>query len=197
MLSRRIVIGGVAYVRSRDAAHGNQPRVTYVSSASRHQWTPHAHDPRGRRFSGWSQDYITILCRKGTLRAVQTKASWFVDEEALLAYVKEAAEKTRRHSNTGSLLYDSIMIDGRSMISTRAAAKIARCTQDYITVLSRQGKILAAQHSNQWSIDERSLRHYLLDTARRKQELRARIREERRAIRRLHEELAGTEPRRP
>lgn len=82
----------------------------------------------------------------------------------------------------------SSCVDGRHMISARSAAKIARCTQDYIIRLARQGKIRASDQAGHLCIDEAELRKFLLERARRKEELRRRLREERRTIHRLHDE---------
>jgi hypothetical protein len=135
--------------------------------------------------SGWSQNYLGILCRKGVIPGVRTSAQWLIDEEALLAHLKDATAKS------AALPADRATIDGRGMVSARLAAKIARCTQDYVTRLVRESKIVGAQHAGGWFIDEDDLRNFLVEKARRKEELRKRIRDERRTIRRLHDQLAA------
>jgi hypothetical protein len=39
--------------------------------------------------SGWSQNYISILSRKGILPGIRTKTRWLVDEAALRAHVSK------------------------------------------------------------------------------------------------------------
>ena len=90
--------------------------------------------------SGWSQDYISILCRKGTVPSFRTPSCWLIDETALLAHIKE------KHFKSAANRPDSRTINGKYMISARAAAKVARCTQDYVTRLAREGKIVAIQN---------------------------------------------------
>ena len=39
------------------------------------------------RFSGFTRDYIAMLCRQGTLRGKRIGRNWYVDEEALKSFL--------------------------------------------------------------------------------------------------------------
>ena len=65
MASAPLIINGRAMLTSHEAAH----------------------------LSGWSQNYLGVLCRKGIIAGVRTSTLWLIDEEALLARIKERKSK--------------------------------------------------------------------------------------------------------
>ena len=50
------------------------------------------------RRSGWSQNYISILCRAGTLASVRLATGWLVDELALEEIVEGRARRKQEQN---------------------------------------------------------------------------------------------------
>jgi hypothetical protein len=63
------------------------------------------------RIAGWSQNYISILCRTGELSGLRLTAGWLVDETTLHGLIdKRARDKVRRREQ---LICKSLDLIGR------------------------------------------------------------------------------------
>jgi len=58
-----------------------------------------------------------------------------------------------------------LIIENKKYVSTRLAAVLLKCTNDYAGKLAREGKIAAIRHNNFWFIEEAAIQDYLRESA--------------------------------
>lgn len=115
---------------------------------------------RASELSGYTQDYIGQLSRKGLIDARRVSGLWYVLLESLQSY-KTAAEaykpepplRTRETADPESL----ISFDGKGYVSAAKAAKLTGYHQDYVGQLARAGTVLSRQVGNRWYVDREAL----------------------------------------
>ena len=111
---------------------------------------------RAADLSGYAQDYIGQLARKGLIDAKRVGGLWYVSPDSLNAYKSHADTYVPRppQAEHPSSENDSIIsFDGRDYVSAARAAKITGYNQDYVGQLARVGKILSRQIGNRWYVD--------------------------------------------
>src|SRR3989338_7344820 len=111
---------------------------------------------RAAESSGYAQDYIGQLARKGLIEARRIGGLWYVSLDSLNAYKLNADTYTPRppHASEHSAETDSIIsFDGHDYVSAARAAHITGYHPDYVGQLARSGKILSRQIGNRWYVD--------------------------------------------
>lgn len=106
--------------------------------------------------SGYAQDYVGQLARKGLISARRVGNSWYILPESLAEYQKNAALFAPQAPKAVVPRNDpevSLSFDGKSFISGARAAKVTGYNQDYIGQLARSGRVLSRQVGNRWYID--------------------------------------------
>ena len=114
---------------------------------------------RASELSGYAQDYIGQLARKGLIAAKRVGGLWFISMQSLTeykshadAYVPQLPEK-KEVPDVDSL----ISFDGKDHISASRAAKITGYHPDYVGQLARSGAIISRQVGNRWYIDREGI----------------------------------------
>ncbi|MSU73967.1 DNA-binding protein [Candidatus Kaiserbacteria bacterium] len=114
---------------------------------------------RASELSGYAQDYIGQLARKGIIAAQRVGGLWFISMASLTeykshaeAYVPQQPERKETH-DPDSL----ISFDGKDHISASRAAKITGYHPDYVGQLARSGTIISRQVGNRWYIDREGI----------------------------------------
>ena len=126
-MSSEIVLEGVTYLPSRDAALQ----------------------------SGYAQDYIGQLSRKGLVDARRIGGLWYVSIDSLNQY-KENKEQQKVDPPRGTISQDPdtlVLLDGKEFASSSRIAKLTGYSQDYVGQLARSGKILSKQVGNRWYVE--------------------------------------------
>ncbi len=114
---------------------------------------------RASELSGYAQDYIGQLSRKGLIDAERVGGLWYVSMESLQNY-KEHAESYTPQPPERKPVQDPeslVSFDGRDHISAARASKITGYHQDYVGQLARSGAIASRQVGNRWYIDREAL----------------------------------------
>jgi hypothetical protein len=122
--------------------------LTYVSSK------------RASEISGYAQDYIGQLARKGFIEAKRVGGLWYVHMDSLDSYKTQpdALQTVSREDQEDRSEPDVLVsFDGKDYISANRASKITGYNQDYVGQLARSGKILARQVGNRWYVDRDGL----------------------------------------
>jgi hypothetical protein len=115
---------------------------------------------RASELSGYAQDYIGQLARKGFIQAKRIGGLWYVSLDSLNAYKTSSDSYTPRppQAMSSSSENDSIIsLDGRDYLSAARAAKVTGYTADYVGQLARSGKILSRQVGNRWYVERNSI----------------------------------------
>lgn len=105
--------------------------------------------------TGYAQDYIGQLARKGLIDAQRVGGLWYVSVASLADYQRSAASYTphipaaQQHRDLDSV----VTFDGKDYVSASRGAKLTGYNQDYIGQLARGGKILSRQIGNRWYVD--------------------------------------------
>lgn len=118
--------------------------VTYVSSK------------RASEISGYAQDYIGQLARRGLIDAKRVGGLWYVFMDSLESYKNqpEASHSSPVEDRSAQTDPDVLVsFDGKEYISASRASKLTGYNQDYVGQLARSGKILARQVGNRWYVD--------------------------------------------
>jgi hypothetical protein len=111
---------------------------------------------RASEISGYAQDYIGQLARKGLIDAKRVGGLWYVHMESLESYKAQPDPLTilpRQEREVQSDLDVLVSFDGKDYISANRASKLTGYNQDYVGQLARSGKILARQVGNRWYVD--------------------------------------------
>ncbi len=115
---------------------------------------------RAAELTGYAQDYIGQLGRKGLIDARRVGGLWYVFLESLNAHqIKAESYKPEfpRNDYDASNIDTFIFFDGRQYVSAARAAKLTGYHQDYVGQLARSGKILSRQVGNRWYVDNQAL----------------------------------------
>lgn len=114
---------------------------------------------RASELSGYAQDYIGQLARKGLIAAQRVGGLWFVSMTSLTEYKSNAdtylpqLPEKKEAPDVDSL----ISFDGKDHISASRAAKITGYHPDYVGQLARSGAIISRQVGNRWYVDRAAL----------------------------------------
>lgn len=107
------------------------------------------------QITGYAQDYIGQLARKGLIQARRVGGLWYVSLDSLKGY-KEKADTVKpippaprvREAEPETL----ISLDGVDYVSAPKAAELTGYHQDYVGQLAREGTILSRQVANRWYV---------------------------------------------
>lgn len=116
---------------------------TYVSSK------------RAAEITGYAQDYVGQLARKGLIDAKKVGGLWYVEMDSLTSYdaTGEVKEKRPETKSAPTENLDSIVsFDGKEFISSRRATEISGYSQDYVGQLAREGKVPSRQVGSRWYV---------------------------------------------
>ena len=114
---------------------------------------------RASELSGYAQDYIGQLARKGLIDARRVGGLWHISMKSLSEYKSHAdtyipqAPERKEPVDVDSL----ISFDGKDHISASRAAKITGYHPDYVGQLARSGSIISRQVGNRWYIDREGI----------------------------------------
>ena len=114
---------------------------------------------RASQLSGYAQDYIGQLARKGLIDAQRVGGLWFISMASLSEYKSHAdAYVPQLPEKKDSVDADSLVsFDGKDHISASRAAKITGYHPDYVGQLARSGAIISRQVGNRWYVDRAAL----------------------------------------
>ncbi len=115
---------------------------------------------RAAELSGYAQDYIGQLARKGLIQAKRIGGLWYVSQKSLSDHKTHADsyQPTAPHAQPVSGDEGSIIsFDGRDYVSAARAARLTGYNADYVGQLSRTGKILSRQIGNRWYVDREAI----------------------------------------
>lgn len=118
---------------------------------------------RASDLSGYAQDYIGQLSRKGLIDAQRVGGLWYVFMDSLTGYKKNADEYKPQAPQYTAPAKDPesfVTFDGKDYVSASRAAKITGYNQDYIGQLARKGSILSRQVGNRWYVDREGLQNH-------------------------------------
>lgn len=113
---------------------------------------------RASEITGYAQDYIGQLARKGLIDARRIGGLWYVSQNSLVDYKEKAdaykpeppqRDLSRVHSELDSV----ISLDGADYISASRASEMTGYHQDYVGQLARTGKVLSRQIGNRWYVE--------------------------------------------
>jgi hypothetical protein len=114
---------------------------------------------RAAELTGYAQDYIGQLARKGLIEARRIGGLWYVSMDSLQNYKKKADEFKPEPparvdtQEPGTLIF----FDGKEYLSAARAAEQTGYTQDYVGQLARAGTILSRQVGNRWYVARESI----------------------------------------
>jgi len=109
--------------------------------------------------SGYAQDYIGQLARKGLIEAQRVGGLWYVSMASLTGYKSNAEKYVPQQPERAPQTEPESLIsfDGRDHISAARAAKITGYHQDYVGQLARSGAIMSRQVGNRWYVDREAI----------------------------------------
>ena len=110
---------------------------------------------RASELSGYAQDYIGQLARKGLIQGKRVAGLWYVSLESLNAYKSSAdlyQQRPQRSLQSAPEADSIISFDGHDYVSAARAAHITGYTPDYVGQLARNGKIMSRQIANRWYV---------------------------------------------
>lgn len=114
---------------------------------------------RASGLSGYAQDYIGQLARKGLIDAQRVGGLWYVSFSSLTSYKAKAdtykpqPPQRVRVSDPDSL----IAFDGKDHVSAARAAEITGYHQDYVGQLARSGTVMSRQVGNRWYVEREGI----------------------------------------
>lgn len=114
---------------------------------------------RASELSGYTQDYIGQLARRGLIDARRVSGLWHVFFDSLQNY-KTAAEAYKPEPPVRKEASDPdslISFDGKDYVSAARAAKITGYHQDYVGQLARSGTIISRQVGSRWYVDREAI----------------------------------------
>ncbi|MBI2610882.1 helix-turn-helix domain-containing protein [Candidatus Kaiserbacteria bacterium] len=115
---------------------------------------------RASESSGYAQDHIGYLARKGVISARRIGGLWYISEHSLGEYKQQAESYKPEPPNAASRTSDPEIIvsfDGREYVSATKGAELTGYHQDYVAQLAREGRILSRQIGTRWYIDRYAL----------------------------------------
>lgn len=110
---------------------------------------------RASELSGYAQDYIGQLARKGLIDAQRIGGLWFVSMASLTQYKSNADSYVPQPPEKKDVQDPESLVsfDGKDHISASRAAKITGYHPDYVGQLARSGAIISRQVGNRWYVD--------------------------------------------
>ena len=119
------------------------------------------------RFSGYHSDYLTQMCRKGTLLCRQISKVWFVSLDSIIKYLdlhkkasvlsKESIGDRLVQINESINGNSSFFIKSRKYVDSDTASRFSSYNRDYLTQLARSGDIVAKKAGKVWFFEEDSI----------------------------------------
>lgn len=109
--------------------------------------------------TGYAQDYIGQLARKGLVDAQRVGGLWYVLPESLEAYKRntDAVQPQTPQPKTSADVDTIVSLDGKDYVSASRAAKLTGYHPDYVGQLARAGKVLSRQVGNRWYVEREGL----------------------------------------
>lgn len=136
---------------------------------------------RASEMLGYSRDYVTQLCRAGSLSCKRSSGQWFVLEQNIsarnkvrdaIAHKEDNESKKEPHIDTkddyekgttlhkiktGNVRDDVLFFDKEEYITSSRAAEITGYAQDYVGELARSKSISARKMGRNWMIQKKSI----------------------------------------
>lgn len=116
---------------------------------------------RASQATGYAQDYIGQLARRGLIEGRRIGGLWYISESSLREYKEKADNFKPEPPQNGGYKGDDpdtiVSFDGREYVSAIKAASLTGYHQDYVGQLARQGKILSRQIGTRWYVDRDAL----------------------------------------
>lgn len=114
---------------------------------------------RASELSGYAQDYIGQLARKGLVDAQRVGGLWFIFVPSLTEYKTHADTYVPQIPDRKQPIEADSLIsfDGKDHISAARASKITGYHPDYVGQLARTGAIISRQVGNRWYIDREGI----------------------------------------
>ena len=114
---------------------------------------------RASELSGYAQDYIGQLARKGLIGAQRVGGLWFVSMASLTGYKSHADTHVPQPPEKKDVADPDSLVsfDGKDHVSASRAAKITGYHPDYVGQLARSGAIISRQVGNRWYVDRAAL----------------------------------------
>lgn len=115
---------------------------------------------RAARETGYVQDYIGQLARKGLVDAQRVGGLWYVFPASLEAYKRNAEAFTPQPPKQTAPVQNAetiVSFDGKDYVSASKAAKLTGYHADYVGQLARAGKVLSRQVGNRWYVEREGL----------------------------------------
>jgi len=115
---------------------------------------------RASEVTGYAQDYIGQLARKGLVEGKRISGLWYVSLKSLEQYKRDAGaykptppEQRKLPPEVDAL----IAFDGKDFVSAGRAAGITGYHADYVGQLAREGKVLSRQVGSRWYVDREGI----------------------------------------
>ncbi len=114
---------------------------------------------RASQLSGYAQDYIGQLARKGLIDAQRVGGLWFVSMTSLTEYKSNADSYVppQPERKMATEVESLVSFDGKDHISASRAADITGYHPDYVGQLARSGAVISRQVGNRWYIDREGI----------------------------------------
>ena len=101
--------------------------------------------------SGYSQDYLGYLIRRGEVKGIKKGRVWFTTEKEIKKYL---SKKKNLHKKL-------VVQDSLKVISLNQGAKISGYTQDYLGSLIRKGEMKGEKIGSNWVTTEEDIKKYI------------------------------------
>ena len=111
---------------------------------------------RAASSTGYAQDYIGQLARKGVIDARRIGGLWYIQLESLMNYKEKAqtyVPQPPKHENIEADPESLVFFDGKDYVSAAKAADITGYHPYYVGQLARGGKVISQQIGNRWYVD--------------------------------------------
>jgi len=117
-------------------------------------------------------------------------------EGQCLVYNRQTDEKPWRclGFSPPSMLSQTIVVDGVRYVLTRAVAKSANLSPNYISRFCREALVQAVRHNGMWYVNETSLEKFLADEVRQQEEWKRQLSQQRKHERELAQQAAPATP---
>lgn len=114
---------------------------------------------RASELSGYAQDYIGQLARKGLISAQRVGGLWFVSMDSLTEYKSHADTYVPQPPDKKDAPDPDSLVsfDGKDHVSAARAAKITGYHPDYVGQLARTGAVISRQVGNRWYVDREAI----------------------------------------
>ena len=115
--------------------------------------------------SGYTQDYIGQLARKGQIDARRIGGLWYISLNALTTYKQQAENfkpepPQREYKDDASAL---VLLDGKEYLSSGRAAEVTGYHSDYVGQLARSGAVESKQVGNRWYVNKESIKKHKVE----------------------------------